>query len=122
GAARCRQDPAWRHAGGDEGGAARVATVLRLTQRRAESQGRCHGPAAESFRAGAARRRPIALERSRLALRGHQYVGQVPRFASIASTISRNARAAGAGSGTSESAEITATPSAPAPMTAPALP
>ena len=46
----------------------------------------------------------------------------MPRFASIASTISRNPRAAPAGSGASESAEMTATPPAPAAMTAPALP
>src|SRR6185437_8281237 len=46
---------------------------------------------------------------------------QAPRFANIASTARRSARAAAAGSGSSDSAEMTATPSAPAPITAPAL-
>ena len=45
-----------------------------------------------------------------------------PRSASAASTTARNSRAAACGSGASDSAEITDTPSAPAPITAAALP
>src|SRR5271170_8455082 len=47
--------------------------------------------------------------------------GHVPRFASMPSTISRNVRAVAAGSGASVNAEMTATPSAPAAITAAAL-
>ena len=57
---------------------------------------------------------PAIVERDRHAI-------ILPRFASVASTMPRNARAAAAGSGVSDIAEITATPSAPAPMTAAAL-
>ncbi len=44
-----------------------------------------------------------------------------PRFASVASTMPRNVRAAAAGSGASDNAEMTATPSAPAAITSAAL-
>ena len=93
----------------------KLAAFYEFAERRAEGEVQHHGPAADCVHATAGSARQPVMTDSR----GTHHV---PRFASIPSTISRSPAAAAAGSGASDNAEMTATPSAPAAITAAALP